>query len=68
MDATASTADDNPFARPKLKPAGKVSISMPTDYWLCKKLTKLNVTLVEGYPSHGSEASGLLKDQYISPA
>ena len=28
---------------------------------------KLNLTLVEGYPSHSSEAGGLLKDQFVQP-
>ena len=41
---------------------------MPTDEWLCKKMGKLNLTLVEGYPSRSSEAGGLLKDQFIRPA
>ena len=66
MDTTTSTADDNPFAGPKLQPDGKVSVNMPKDEWLCNKLAKLNVTLLEGCPSHSSEAGGLLKDQFIS--
>ena len=53
IDDTASTVDDNPFAGTKLQPAGKVSVHMPTDDWLYKKLNKLNVTLV-GYPSCSS--------------
>ena len=41
---------------------------MPTDDWLCRKLSKLNVILVEGYPSRSSEAGGgLLKDQSLRP-
>ena len=35
MDTAASTADDNPFAGPKAQPTGKISVSMPTDEWLC---------------------------------
>ena len=66
MDTATSTADDNPFAGPKAQPAGKVWVNMPTDEWLCKKMSKLNITLVEGYPSHSSEA-GLLKDQFVHP-
>ena len=41
---------------------------MPTDEWLCKKMGKLNLTLTEGYPSRSSEASGLLKDQFVRAA
>ena len=65
MDTVTSNSDDNPFAGLKLQPVGKVSVCMPTDEWLCKKLGKLNVTLVEGYLSCRSEADGLLKDQFI---
>ena len=44
------------------------SVKMPTDEWLCKKMSKLNITLAEGYPSRSSEADGLLKDQFVQPA
>ena len=67
VDSTASKSEDNPFAGPKSQPTGKVSISMPTDEWLCSKMGKLNVTLTEGYPSRSSEAGGLLKDQFVRP-
>ena len=68
MDTATSTSDDNPFAGPKTQPTGKVSVNMPVDEWLCKKMGKLNLTLVEGYPSRSSEAGGLLKDQFVRPA
>ena len=68
MDSTASTSDDNPFAGPKTVAPGKVSDKMPTEDWLCRKLAKLNLTLVEGYPSRGSEAGGLAKDVFLRPA
>ena len=67
VESTAATGDDNPFAGPKSQPAGKVSVRLPTDEWLCNKMAKLNVTLVEGYPSGSSEAGGLLRDQYVRP-
>ena len=37
MDTTASRSEDNPFAGPKTQPTGKISVSMPTDEWLCSK-------------------------------
>ena len=46
MDSAASTSDDNPFAGPKTVAPGKVSVKMPTEDWLCRKLAKLNITLV----------------------
>ena len=67
MDTAASTPDDNPFAGPKAQLAGKVSVAMLTDEWLCSKMGKLNITLTEGYPLCSSEAGGLLKDQFVCP-
>ena len=67
MDTTTSRSEDNPFAGPKTQPTGKISVSMPTDEWLCSKMGKLNITLTEGYPSRSSEAGGLLKDQFVRP-
>ena len=37
MDYAASSADDNSFAAPKQQPAGKISVNLPTDSWLCHK-------------------------------
>ena len=65
IDSSAATSGDNPFAVSKLQTPGKVSVPLPTDEWLCKTLNKINLTLVEGYPSHSSEAGGLLKDHFI---
>ena len=67
VDNLTATSDDNPFAGPKTVTPGKVSIKMPTEEWLCKKLGKLNLTLTEGYPSRGSEAGGLAKDVFLRP-
>ena len=66
LESTASAGDENPFAGPRSQPVGKVSVRLPTDDWLCKKMAKLNVTLVEGYPSRSSEAGGLLRDHFIA--
>ena len=68
MDTSATTSDNNPFADLKTQVPGKVSVQIPTNDWLCRKLSKLNLTLVEGYPSGSSEASDLLKDQFLRPA
>ena len=68
IDSAATTSEDNPFAGPKTVTPGKVSVKMPSEDWLCRKLEKLNLTLVEGYPSHGSEAGGLAKDVFLRPA
>ena len=67
MVAATSTSDDNSFAGPKTQPAGKVSVKMPADEWLYRKMGKLNLRLVEGFPSRSSEAGGLLKDQFVWP-
>ena len=67
VDNTTATSDDNPFAGPKTVTPGKVSVRMPTEEWLCKKLGKLNLTIAEGYPSRGLEAGGLAKDVFLRP-
>ena len=63
LDSANTGSDDNPFSGPKAVTPGKVSVQMPTEDWLCKKIGKLNLTLVEGYPSRSSEAGGLLMAQ-----
>ena len=67
IDSGAKTSDDNPFAGPKLQTPGKVSINLPTDEWLCSKLSKLNLTLVQGYPSRTTETGTLQRDQFVRP-
>ena len=63
-DNSTASMDDNPFASSRVKTTGKVSVTLPVDEWLCKKLEKLNVTIAEGYPRN-SETSGLLRDQFV---
>ena len=67
IDSGATTSEDNPFAGPKVHTPGKVSVNLPTDEWLCRKMSKLNITLVQGYPTRTSEAGGLLRDQFVRP-
>ena len=63
MDSS-NPSDDSPFAGPKTPAPSKISVQMPTEDWLCRKLSKLNLTLVEGYPSRTAEASSLPMDQF----
>ena len=49
--SSSFSAEDNPFDAPKQQSACKISVNLSTDDWLCKKFDRLNVTLVEGYPS-----------------
>ena len=67
MESAAGSSDDNPFAGPKMQTQGKVSVQLPTDEWLCRKISKLNLTLTDGYPSRGAEAGGLHRDQFLKP-
>ena len=66
IDSTSSNAEDNPFTVPKQQPAGKISVNLPTDDWLYRKMNKLNLALVQGYPSKSSEAGGLQRDHFIA--
>ena len=67
IDSGTTTSEDNPFAGPKPHATGKVSINLPTDEWLCRKMAKLNITLTQGYPPRTSEAGALQRDQFIRP-
>ena len=62
-----SSSDDNPFAGSRVQPTGKVSVKLPVDEWLCRKMEKLNLTITEDYASRNAETSGLLRDQFIKP-
>ena len=65
FETVSSTADDNPFAGARVRPTGKVSVKLPVDDWLCRKMSSLNLTLTEGYPTRNTDNSGLLRDQFI---
>ena len=55
FDSASSSQDDNPFTGSKASHTGKVSVKVPVDEWLCRKMEKLNITVQEGYPSRTSE-------------
>ena len=57
--------DYNRFVGSRAQPTRKVSIKLPDDDWLCRKLEKLNVTIAEVYPSRNAETAGLLRDQFV---
>ena len=65
VDSALSSSEDNPFPAPKQQPASKTSVTLPTDDWFCRKMDRLNLTLVQGYPSRSSEAGGLQRDQFL---
>ena len=48
FETVSSTADDNPFAGAHVQPTGKVSVKLPVDDWLCRKMSRLNLTIREG--------------------
>ena len=68
MDSGTKSSDDNPFAGLKMQTPGKIYVVLPTDEWLCSKLSKLNLTLVQGYPSRTTEAGTLQRDQFVRTA
>ena len=65
FDSSLSSQDDNPFTGSKSSYTGKVTVKVPVDEWLCKKMEKLNITVQEGYPSRTSETAGLARDQFV---
>ena len=65
FETVSSTADDNPFAGARAQPTRKVSVKLPVDDWLCRKMANLNLTVKEGYPTRNTNNTGLLRDQFI---
>ena len=65
FETVSSTADDNPFAGARVQPTGKVSVKLPVDDSLCRKMSSLNLTITEGYPTRNTDNTGLLRDQFI---
>ena len=65
FETVSSTADDNPFAGARVQPTGKVSVKLPVDDWLCRKMSSRNLTITEGYPTRNTDNTGLLRDQFI---
>ena len=62
FDSSSFSSDDNPFACSRDQPTGKVSVKLPVEEQLCRKLEKLSLTIAERYPSRTSETAGLLRD------
>ena len=67
FETVSSAADDNPFAGARVQPTGKVSVKLPVDDWLCRKMSTLNLTITEGYPTRNTDNTGLLRDQLNLP-
>ena len=42
---SVSSADDNLFASFRVQPIGKVSVKLPIDDWLCRKMEKFSITI-----------------------
>ena len=65
FETVSTTADDNPFDGARAQPNGKFSVKLPVDEWLCRKMSSLNLTIREGYPTRNTDNTGLLRDQFI---
>ena len=67
LEYSPSSRADNPWVGHRSQPVGKVSVNLPPEDWLCKKLENLNLVLIEGYPSKSAEPGGLHTDHYLRP-
>ena len=67
LEYSPSSKSDNPWVGHRAQPVGKVSVDLPPEDWLCRKLETLNLVLLEGYPSKSSEPGGLHVDQFLRP-
>ena len=67
LEYSPASRTDNPWVGHRAQPVGKVSVVLPPEDWLCRKLETLNLVLIEGYPSKSSEPGGLHVDQFLRP-
>ena len=67
LEYSPASRTDNPWVGHRAQPVGKVSVVLPPEDLLCRKLETLNLVLIEGYPSKSSEPGGLHVDQFLRP-
>ena len=67
LEYSPTSRTDNPWTGHRSQPVGKVSVLLPPEDWLCKKLENMNLVLIEGYPFKSSEPGGLHMDQFLRP-
>ena len=67
LEYSPASRTDNPWVGHRAQPVGKVSVELPPEDWLCRKLETLNLVLIEGYPSKSSEPGGMHVDQFLRP-
>ena len=67
LEYSPTSRTDNPWTGHRSQPVGKVSVVLPPEDWLCKKIENMNLVLIEGYPSKSSEPGGLHMDQFLRP-
>ena len=67
LEFSPQSRTDNPWAGHRSQSVGKISVDLPPEDWLCRKLETLNLVLIEGYPSKSSDPGGLHVDQFLRP-
>ena len=67
LEYSPTSRAHNPWIGHRSQPVGKVSVNLPPEDWLYKKLENMNLVLIEGYPSKSSEPGGLHMDHYLRP-
>ena len=67
LEYSPTSRTDNPWIGHRSQPVGKVSVLLPPEDWLCKKIENMNLVLIEGYSSKSLEPGGLHMDQFLRP-
>ena len=67
LEYTVSSRADNPWTDNRSQPVVKISVAMPPEDWLCRKLESLNLIVCTGYQIRGTESGRLHRDQFIRP-
>ena len=67
LEYSPTSRADNPWIDHRSQPVGKVSVNLPPEDWLSKKLENMNLVPIEGYPSKSSEPGRLHMDHFLRP-
>ena len=64
-DSSSGSTDDNPWDESTPSSTSRLSVKVPVEKFLCRKLESLNLTVREGYPQRSAESTPLTRDQFI---
>ena len=64
-DSSSGSPEDDPWDDAPPSTSSRLSVKVPVERFLCKRLENLNLTAREGYPQRTAESTPLTRDQFI---